>query len=79
MPKIAQINKIKIYINSAEHLPPHFHVIYSGYNVTITIADFVVSGEMPITDLRKVKKQYKDTRKELLLSIFYNFNKHLKK
>ena len=56
MPKIAQINKIKIYINSAEHLPPHFHVIYSGYNVTITIADFVVSGEMPITDLRKVKK-----------------------
>ena len=79
MPKIAQINKIKIYINRAEHLPPHFHLIYSGYNVTITINDFKIKGDLPIADLKKIKICYNEIDKKMLLNIFFNFNKHLKK
>ena len=34
-------------MNYREHGPPHFHAWYSGYDITVNIADGTVSGKMP--------------------------------
>ena len=34
-------------MNYREHGPPHFHAWYSGYDITVNIADGSVTGTMP--------------------------------
>jgi len=50
-----------------DHLPPHFHVKYSGWEATILINSFdILEGELPITALRLVRKWSRDHQLELL-------------
>lgn len=34
-------------MNYREHGPPHFHAWYGGHEVTVTIGEGAVTGEMP--------------------------------
>ncbi|MGZ5443753.1 MAG: DUF4160 domain-containing protein [Thermoanaerobaculia bacterium] len=47
MPIISRFFGIIVTMNYREHGPPHFHAWYSGHEVTVTISDGVVNGEMP--------------------------------
>lgn len=47
MPEICRFLGIIITMNYREHEPPHFHAWYSGFDVTVDIADGQVTGEMP--------------------------------
>ena len=42
MPKISEFFGISIYIYYREHGPPHFHAIYGGDEVLVSIADLSV-------------------------------------
>ena len=47
MPKISEFFGISIYIYYREHMPPHFHAIYGGEEVQITINDLsILSGRL---------------------------------
>ena len=37
-----------------DHEPPHFHASYDEYEVTVTIADGIVTGRFPRRSLRLV-------------------------
>lgn len=44
---------IKIYINWRDHMPPHFHAIYGGDEVIVSINDIeVIDGTMPNKQLK---------------------------
>jgi len=48
MPKISEFFGISIYVYYREHLPPHFHAVYAGAEVLVSIDDLsVLSGEIP--------------------------------
>ncbi|MBP6740559.1 MAG: DUF4160 domain-containing protein [Leptospiraceae bacterium] len=39
---------IRIYINSGDHNPPHFHVYNKDYEALIRISDFeIIAGDLP--------------------------------
>ena len=47
MPQISSFYGIIIFLNFADHLPPHFHAWYGDYKCIVNIKDGVVKGEMP--------------------------------
>lgn len=48
MPTISMFRGIKIYINWADHMPPHFHAKYGSNEVIVSINDIeVIEGELP--------------------------------
>ena len=47
MPQISAFYGLIILMNFKDHAPPHFHVWYGDYKVTITIQDGIVTGNMP--------------------------------
>ena len=48
MPKISEFFGIAIYIYFREHNPPHFHAIYAGEEVQISIDTLsVITGAIP--------------------------------
>ena len=48
MPTICMFRGIKIYINWRDHMPPHFHAVYGGDEVIVSINDIeVIEGELP--------------------------------
>ena len=48
MPKISEFFGIAIYVYWRDHGPPHFHAVYAGEEVAITIEDVrVLSGRLP--------------------------------
>lgn len=48
MPTICMFRGIKIYINWRDHMPPHFHAVYGGDEVIVSINDIeVIDGTMP--------------------------------
>lgn len=48
MPRISEFFGISIYIYYREHMPPHFHAVYSGEEVLISINDLsVLAGRLP--------------------------------
>lgn len=48
MPEISRFYGIVIYIFYRDHLPPHFHAIYSEYEALISIDTLaVLSGHLP--------------------------------
>lgn len=53
MPTICMFRGIKIFINWQDHQPPHFHAVYGGEEVLVTINDLEVSaGTMPSKQLK---------------------------
>ena len=48
MPRISEFFGISIYVYYAEHFPPHFHAIYGGDEVLVSITDLsVIRGRFP--------------------------------
>lgn len=53
MPTICSFRGIKIYINWREHRPPHFHAIYGGEEVIVSINEIeVMEGNIPAKQLK---------------------------
>ncbi len=53
MPTISMFRGIKIYINWREHQPPHFHAVYAGQEVIVSIKDIeIIDGTMPNKQLK---------------------------
>ena len=47
MPTISIFYGIKITMNYNDHLPPHFHAEYQDFEVTVEIANGMVTGKCP--------------------------------
>jgi hypothetical protein len=47
VPVLSRFFGIIVTMNYREHDPPHFHVWYSGHEITVRIADGNVNGDMP--------------------------------
>ena len=53
MPTISMFRGIKVYINWADHMPPHFHAKYVGVEVIVSINELeVIEGDMPNKQLK---------------------------
>lgn len=47
MPKISEFYGIRIYVYYDEHPPPHFHALYQGSQVLVSIDDLsVLTGKI---------------------------------
>lgn len=47
MPVLSRFYGMTVYINYREHEPPHFHVRYQDYEISVEIRSGVVEGRMP--------------------------------
>ena len=47
MPEIARFFGILITMYYREHMPPHFHAWYSGYEAEIDFEGNILKGELP--------------------------------
>ena len=66
MPEICRFYGIVIRMHFQDHLPPHFHVEYSGHQASIQISDLrVTEGRLPAKAKRMVAKWAKQHRREL--------------
>jgi hypothetical protein len=54
MLEISRFLGIVIGIFPREHPPPHFHAVYSEYQVTVEIENGIVHGDFPKRALRHV-------------------------
>ena len=53
MPTISMFRGIRVYINWRDHMPPHFHAVYAGQEVMISIDSIeVIEGDMPSKQLK---------------------------
>ena len=53
MPTISMFRGIRVYINWRDHMPPHFHAVYAGQEVMISIDSIeVLEGEIPSKQLK---------------------------
>ena len=66
MPQISAFYGLIILMNFKDHSPPHFHVWYGDYKITITIKDGIVTGNMPQRALKMVFEWLEQHREELL-------------
>lgn len=67
---VAQLGKMSIQIQSNEHPPPHFHVIFSGENASFAIADGKrLPGTKGLEKFEKnIRKWWKTHKCELILA-----------
>ena len=48
MPTICMFRGIKIFINWRDYMPPHFHAVYGGDEVLVSIQEIeVIEGSYP--------------------------------
>jgi len=66
MPQISNFYGLIILMNFKDHAPPHFHVWYGDYKITVTIKDGIVEGMMPTRALKLVFEWLDLHRDELL-------------
>lgn len=66
MPEVSRFLGIVVVIYYNDHAPPHFHARYGGYEVTVRIADGVVSGRFPRRALKLLLEWYALHQDELL-------------
>lgn len=53
MPTIAMFRGINVYINWADHMPPHFHAKYGDQEVMVSISELeVLEGSIPAKQLK---------------------------
>ena len=67
MSVISRFLGIAIAILYRDHEPPHFPAIYGDYEITVSIADGVVTGQFPRRALSHVLEWYQEHREELML------------
>ena len=67
--EVARIDKMSIQIQSDEHPPPHFHVIFSGQNASFSIVDGTrLRGVKGLERFEKnIRKWWKEHRCDLIL------------
>ena len=65
MPQISAFYGLIILMNFKDHAPPHFHVWYGEYKITITIKDGIVTGNMPQRALKMTFEWLEIHREEL--------------
>lgn len=65
MPQISSFYGIIIFLNFADHLPPHFQAWYGDYKCIVNIKDGVVKGEMPSRALKMIFEWMETHRSEL--------------
>ncbi len=66
MPEISRFLGMVIFMNFNDHNPPHFHVMYGDYHVTVEIQTGVVEGKFPKRALALILEWYEQHREELL-------------
>lgn len=66
MPEISRFYGLVILMYYNDHEPPHFHVRYQDYEITINIDTGEVKGKMSRTALKLVYKWMDLHKKELL-------------
>jgi len=77
MPTIKIIDSVKIDLYSRKHPPPHFHAVYAGMEVLITIKDFkIYAGKIPNPKFIKLMEWAK-ANQEMLLENFKRLNPRL--
>lgn len=54
MPEICRFLGIVFFINYNDHAPPHFHAVYSGYEITVDIKTRIITGKFPPRALKLV-------------------------
>ena len=65
--RVATYRGLKIYINSNEHPPPHFHVHSENVNASFTIKDCAwMAGEISNSDFRKLRYWHSEAKHELI-------------
>ena len=81
MPTLHIIDSIKIDIYSRDHLPPHFHAIYSEHEILIEIKSLkTYAGYFPVRQHKIVIEWAKDEKvKAFLLANFEKLNPNLRK
>lgn len=53
MPTISMFRGIKVFMNWRDHQPPHFHAVYGGEEVIVSIRELeVMEGSMPSKQLK---------------------------
>lgn len=53
MPRLCLLDGIIIWVNTRDHLPPHFHARYSGDEVRVKLEDLtVMTGHLSPAKLR---------------------------
>lgn len=75
MPEISRFYGIIIKMYYNENNPPHFHVEYQDYEVTINILDGLVKGNMPRKALEMVF-EWLDLHKSELIENWENTKNH---
>ncbi|UCF99441.1 MAG: DUF4160 domain-containing protein [Spirochaetaceae bacterium] len=66
MPELSRFLGIVIGIFPREHPPPHFHAVYSEYQITVDIQNGIVHGDFPKRALRLVLEWLDLHEQELL-------------
>jgi len=66
MPQISTFYGLIVLMNFKDHTPPHFHVWYGDYKITITIQEGIVTGKMPQRALKMIFEWLELHKKELL-------------
>ncbi len=81
MPTLHIINSIKIDVYSRDHLPPHFHAIYSEHEILIEIKSLkTYAGYLPVRQQKIVHEWAKDAKmKTFLLVNFERLKPNLRK
>lgn len=65
MPTLSVFYGIKVTMNYNDHLPPHFHAEYQDFEVTMEIANGLVTGKMPRRALNLIWAWVDEHRDEL--------------
>ena len=66
VPTLSVVKGIKVYINWDDHLPPHFHAMFAGHDVSIDLETLEARGEFPKRQLRIILGWAECHRAELL-------------
>ena len=78
MPTIDYFDGISINIYYGEHVPPHVHALYNGFEALIEIeSKDLYAGYLPAKQLKKVVRWLQENEDEAL-EIFYQFNEKLR-
>lgn len=64
---VDRINGLKVEVFSNDHMPPHFHIRSTNYNVSLRIDDCtLLSGSIPDKELRLIQYWHQRNRALLL-------------
>jgi len=67
VPRISEFYGIAIYMYYRDHLPPHFHALYAGWEANVEISSGnLMDGQLPAAARRLVKTWAGGHREELL-------------